>query len=875
MRGWMRVFGGLLIGLGLAGTASATDYATLSAQRLGAGGAEQSAADVAGAGLGWVRLPIDLLTHDLAGDGTPPSSLVTTIDARVLEIQNAGLLVYGIINPRDDNDTWPSASQVGGACQYFAERYDGDGVNDLAGLKYPIYYWEICNEYESEPVDTNDPNWAWKGLSESTYLEFCQAARTAFKAANSNMQFSAGAIVGQPNSGFTYLIQNGLSVDFVSFHGYAPDSFCLGDARAELDSLGLQSTPIFITESAFYDNSSGTSATQRSNARWYPLSCAKAMLNGASKIFFAEFTANSTWTDSRLLWMTMIDKDGTKRPLYYSCQKFAALVGSATAVTSVSAANGLVSAVKFTTGHGDVYLVWTDSTSGQTAALSGLSTSGARLTAALPVISGDAVVTPVSYTQSTATVTDGTLTFTLSDDTPYYIEPLPQVTLSPTTATVAENGSALTLTVTLSAASQSDLTICLSADGTATAGSDYAALSGSVTIPAGATGTTFTVTPLDDSETENDETVLVSLTAGTGYALGSAAYATVTITDNESASNQAPIISAGPTATVLGRSAALTVTATDPDGDALTYSWSRVAGWKTDLYAPDLNHSSLVVSVSAPVDFTYRVTVSDGKAETSADVSFTITAAATNQTMATECFVSRFYYYCLNRLPDAAGLTGWADGLIAGNNVGADLAEAFLMGSEFAARTITDSEYIDICYRAFFGREPDAAGKAQWLLNMTEGVSTRRSVKDGFVGSSEFIGFCNTYGITAFWPARTNIEKLVTRFYQQCLNREPDAAGLDGWADALEAGTKTGADVAYGFVGSPEFQARTLTDTEYLNILYQAFFGRAADTAGLNGWLAQLAAGQSRNTVLEGFIQAQEFADLCQSYGVVAVLHSR
>ena len=64
------------------------------------------------------------------------------------------------------------------------------------------------------------------------------------------------------------------------------------------------------------------------------------------------------------------------------------------------------------------------------------------------------------------------------------------------------------------------LTVNYTVAGTATAGSDYQALGTSVSFAAGATTVTKTVTPLQDSLIEANETVLLTLTAGTGYTVG-------------------------------------------------------------------------------------------------------------------------------------------------------------------------------------------------------------------------------------------------------------------------------------------------------------------------------------------------------------------
>jgi predicted extracellular nuclease len=71
------------------------------------------------------------------------------------------------------------------------------------------------------------------------------------------------------------------------------------------------------------------------------------------------------------------------------------------------------------------------------------------------------------------------------------------------------------------------------ADGTANAGSDYVADSGSVTLAEGQTGTTVTVTLIDDAITESDETFTVTLANLVGEALPGTAKATGTIINDD------------------------------------------------------------------------------------------------------------------------------------------------------------------------------------------------------------------------------------------------------------------------------------------------------------------------------------------------------
>ena len=102
-----------------------------------------------------------------------------------------------------------------------------------------------------------------------------------------------------------------------------------------------------------------------------------------------------------------------------------------------------------------------------------------------------------------------------------------------------------------------------------------------------------------------------------------------------------------------------------------------------------------------------------------------------------------------------------------------------------------------------------------------------------------------------------------------CLNRDPDQAGLTGWVSALLNGTKTGTDVAVGFVFSREFINKNTSDEEYLYILYRAFLNREPDEGGYNWWLQRLAAPADREMILNGFLFASEFYNLCDNYGIM------
>lgn len=140
-----------------------------------------------------------------------------------------------------------------------------------------------------------------------------------------------------------------------------------------------------------------------------------------------------------------------------------------------------------------------------------------------------------------------TVTIT-SDEVP----PLPVVTIGATVPTATEAGPTTgEFTVTRSGDTMATLTVAYTVGGTATSGSDYRPLTGSVTIGAGSSAAIITVRPLDDSLVEPDETVIATLTAAATYTVGSPSSATVTITSDDVPAT-VTITAPDPTATEAG-----------------------------------------------------------------------------------------------------------------------------------------------------------------------------------------------------------------------------------------------------------------------------------------------------------------------------------
>jgi len=120
-----------------------------------------------------------------------------------------------------------------------------------------------------------------------------------------------------------------------------------------------------------------------------------------------------------------------------------------------------------------------------------------------------------------------------------YTQPSVTITVAPGNAS-EDDGNAVVFTIARTEDLSEPLNVSYSTDGNATVADDYLlldsqgnSLDGSVTIPAGESSVTLTLQPIDDTEFEGEETVVVNVTAGIGYQLGGDRTAEVSIADND------------------------------------------------------------------------------------------------------------------------------------------------------------------------------------------------------------------------------------------------------------------------------------------------------------------------------------------------------
>jgi ABC-type uncharacterized transport system auxiliary subunit len=242
--------------------------------------------------------------------------------------------------------------------------------------------------------------------------------------------------------------------------------------------------------------------------------------------------------------------------------------------------------------------------------------------------------------------TSSSFTFDVNDGTDYSastytttltVTPEPTVTLSlDPFSSISENGGSTSVKATLSHSFNRTVTANLSKTGT-TAGSDYSISSASISITAGNFTGTAILTGQDDDLDENNETIIIDISAVTNGTESGTQQVTCTLTDDDNT----PVITASQTFDVdenaADNASVGTVLATDADAGTSFSSWTITAGNDDGIFTINTSTGAITVFDKTNLDYetttsyTLSITVSDGlNTSASADVIISINAINDN-----------------------------------------------------------------------------------------------------------------------------------------------------------------------------------------------------------------------------------------------------
>jgi predicted esterase len=249
------------------------------------------------------------------------------------------------------------------------------------------------------------------------------------------------------------------------------------------------------------------------------------------------------------------------------------------------------------------------------------------------------------------------------------------------------------------------------------------------------------------------------------------------------------------------------------------------------------------------------------------------TVSDSDSKVAIEDFVTRLYMNFFGRNPDRTGFPKWVNLLVDRKVTGVDVILGFYESREFQRKELSDEDFINIVYRTVFGRDVDRRGRAAWL-GVLENGCTRYKVMEGLLNSQEMQRQCEAMKVetgsftsTEIVDVNYDVTLFVARMYRLVLDRKPDKNGIRRWVEALVGGNATGADIAYGFFNSKEYNERSHDNETFIRTLYAALLDREPDSKGLASWTAALEE-HDRKEVIMGFAQSREFYRLCKGYGI-------
>ncbi len=229
-----------------------------------------------------------------------------------------------------------------------------------------------------------------------------------------------------------------------------------------------------------------------------------------------------------------------------------------------------------------------------------------------------------------------------------------------------------------------------------------------------------------------------------------------------------------------------------------------------------------------------------------------------------EATIFRVFGATLDRAPDIPGLQYWVNELESGAQTLEQIVTGFVQSSEFQATygSLSDTEFVTLLYQNVLDRAPDQAGLDAYVAALGAGNLSREQVVLEFSESTEYQN--SSLFESQGWATGVldgNNFGGVFRIYGATLDRLPDAGGFAAWVGELDAGNLTLTQVAEEFISRTEFQTTygSLTDTDFVTLLYNNVLNRAPDAPGLQSWLDALAAGSTRAEVVLGFSESAEY----------------
>ena len=147
-------------------------------------------------------------------------------------------------------------------------------------------------------------------------------------------------------------------------------------------------------------------------------------------------------------------------------------------------------------------------------------------------------------------------------------------------------------------------------------------------------------------------------------------------------------------------------------------------------------------------------------------------------------------------------------------------------------------------FSSVLGRAPTSSERSSWVTRLS-GADTAGDLVAALRAT----------------PDQTGLVDPVSRLYRAYFLRSPDVGGLNYWVSQRRAGRSL-YWISEAFARSTEFTALygSLSDPEFMNLVYRQVLEREPEPAGHSYWTEQLQSGRkTRGMVMVGFSEAAEY----------------
>lgn len=224
--------------------------------------------------------------------------------------------------------------------------------------------------------------------------------------------------------------------------------------------------------------------------------------------------------------------------------------------------------------------------------------------------------------------------------------------------------------------------------------------------------------------------------------------------------------------------------------------------------------------------------------------------------------VTRLYQVALGREVDQLGLN-YSIGELEKDANAEDIAAGLITSAEFNQNfgALDNTQFVQHLYTNMRGSEATSGEVSQWVSLLNDGLSRADVVVD-FAQSAEMRNATADIVGAGIWD-RDEDAIAAARVYDIVLNRDADLDGMTYWVSRLHDDMDP-EDLAGAFLDSNEGVNAygALSNTDFVNAIYNNALERDAEAAGSTFWVRELDNGMDRSELVIAISTSTEYLNL-------------